>query len=122
MGTFPRACIPLVSRRSTNRPRRATILERYTLEIALRRVLLDLATRRRAAGERDLSDLHMACHQLSGLAAAVDDVDDAGWETLLDQLAERQSAKGRLLRGLVDERVAGGEGGLDGSSAYTVGT
>lgn len=78
-------------------------------------MLLNLTSRRGAASESNLPDLHVRGKELPRLASSINDVDDTRRETLLDDLAESQCTERRLLRGLVNESVASCQRRLDGS-------
>ncbi len=76
----------------------------------LRGVLHDEAAGSCRAGERDLGDALVEGQRLAGFdAEAVDDVQDAGRQQVVDEVHEDHDAVGRLLGGLQHDAVAGGE-------------
>ena len=89
----------------------AAELELDALEVACR-VLDDAPSDGGRAGEGDLGDPVVGGDRLAGgVAVTRDDVDDAGWETDIDdQLGEAQGAERGDLAGLHHRGVAGGEG------------
>jgi len=83
---------------------------------ALARGARDLPADGRAPGERQLVDVVVVRQRgPCPLAVARDDVERAVGERRLlgEQLGEPEGADGRLLAGLVDERVPGGERGRE---------
>lgn len=71
---------------------------------------LNLAASGSGARESDLANIHVRSQELSNFTTTVDDIDRAWWEALLDQRTQRKSTKRRLLRWLVDESIASGQG------------
>lgn len=65
----------------------AAQFQRYALQVALRGILLDPATRGGATGEGNLLNSHVQGQQLACLCRPVDDVDGAWWKALFDQWA-----------------------------------
>ena len=77
---------------STKRMDVLTELQGNTLEITLGRKLLNLASSSSATCERNLSDLHMRCQQLTSLSSTADDVDHTRRETFLNECSESDGA------------------------------
>ena len=83
----------------------AAELERHALQRS-RRAREHLLARRDGARERDLVDAGMRRHRGAELVAAGQDVDDAGGEDLVQELADFQRRERRVRRRFQDDRVA----------------
>ena len=91
--------------------RLASELEVDALE-RVRRVLRDQLAGGDVAGQRDEAHVRVRDDALArGHPVAGDDAEDAGGDDLLRELDEPEERERRLLRGLQDLHVAGGEGG-----------
>ena len=76
----------------------------------LRSVLHDQASGRRLAGKRDLGDPRAGRERFAGLdAEAVDDIDDAFWQQIADQLHQDHDGRRCLLGRFDNDAVAGGK-------------
>lgn len=96
------------------RRRLAAELERHALHVGRRRGGLDPAPRRGGAGEGDFGDARVVREERARGAGAGHDVDDARREARLgDEVAEGEQPQGRFFGRLVDDGVAGGDGGGD---------
>ena len=85
-------------------------------------VLHDQPVRGRLAGEGDLGDPAAGGQRLAGLdPEPVDDVEDARRQQVGDELDDLEDRPGRLLGGLEDHRVAGGEGRASFQVAMRIG-
>jgi hypothetical protein len=101
--------------------RLAAELERHRDQV-LGRVLHDLATRGRLAGEGDLGHARADGQRLAGLEAeAVDDVEHAGGQQVGDQLGQHHDRRRRLLGRLEHHALPAASAGASFQAAIRIG-